>query len=141
MARPKLSLADVQALIEANSPTSLLGRWFMENRDGFAETIQRTRPRWELLVVKFAEAKLLTVPDAFWDPEDTPARRLARKRAAVSARQIWHRVKSKARPALTVPQQDDGIAVGRGADVPRRTLAQAPTADDSEFPSITLPKG
>ena len=136
MPKPKLLLADVQDLIETSSPTSLLGRWFAENRDGFAETIKHTRPRWEILVVKFAEAKLLIVPEAFWDPEDSPARRLARKRAALSARQIWHRIKSKpasCRPP-PVPQPTSPVTL-------RRALAQEPAVDDNDFPSITLPKG
>ena len=95
MRRPKLSMADVRAVLAESTPTSPLGRWMAENRSEFAASLSQVRPNWEALVVKFAEAELIRVNPVFWGKADTPARRKERKRAAEAAKQVWQRVKRK----------------------------------------------
>jgi hypothetical protein len=92
---PELRVDDLRAMLEASAPTSRLGRWFSENHAEFSDLLATLRPRWEALAVKFAEEGLISVPAAFWHKTDTPERRLARKRAAEAARQVWHRVKQR----------------------------------------------
>jgi hypothetical protein len=75
------------------------------------------RPRWEVLAIRFAKARLISVPAEFWDEEDTPARQLARKRAAEAVRQVWYRVKR--RPTGRNPA---------AASAPIPTLSAAPPA-------------
>ena len=110
MKPPGLRVDDLRAMLEANASTSRLGRWFATNQAEFEDLLATVRPRWEALAVKFAEEGLITVPKAFWDKRDTPERRLARKRAAEAARQVWLRVKRRPRradkpaPAALAPQ-------------------------------------
>jgi hypothetical protein len=135
MTKPALRIDDLRAMLEAVSPTSRLGRWFTANHAEFDELLATVRPRWEVLAVKFAEEELIVVPPAFWHEDDTPERRLARKRAGEAARQVWQRVKGRpARAgAATLP------ALSPRASRGRRTLpgfaAEAPpeAADDDEF--------
>ena len=96
MKKPSLGMDEVRDVLDAATPTSRLGRWFARNRAEFAETVQTVRPHWEALAVMFAERELIVVQPAFWAEEDTPERRLARKRAAEAVRQVWHRVKRQA---------------------------------------------
>src|SRR5690349_14303565 len=103
MKRSKLSMADVRAVLEESTPTSALGRWMAENRTEFAISLAHVRPRWEALVVKFAEADLIRVNSEFWDEEKTPARQRERKRAAEAAKQVWQRVKRKSQGEPPVP--------------------------------------
>jgi hypothetical protein len=95
MKRPGLLIDDLRAVLEANSPTSKLGRWFTANQVEFENLLTTVRPRWEVLAVKFAEEGLISVPSAFWGTTDTPERRLARKRAGEASRQVWQRVKRR----------------------------------------------
>ena len=97
MTKPALRIEDLRAMLEAASPTSKLGRWFTANQAEFDDLLATVRPRWEVLAVKFAEEGLIVVPPAFWHEDDTPERRLARKRAGEAARQVWQRVKQRRR--------------------------------------------
>jgi hypothetical protein len=104
MTKPALRIEDLRAMLEAASPTSKLGRWFTANQAEFDDLLATVRPRWEVLAVKFAEEELIVVPPAFWHEEDTPDRRLARKRAGEAARQVWQRVKHRpARAGAVTP--------------------------------------
>ena len=118
MKRPKLSMAEVRAVLEESTPTSPLGRWMAENRTDFATSVSQIRPRWEALVVKFAEAGLIRVNPAFWDKEDTPARQKERRRAAEAAKQVWQRVKRKG-PGETRPLAPSGGTVAATVPTPR----------------------
>ena len=92
---------EIRSLIEESVPASRLGRWLFLHRVEFEAATDGVRPRWEVLAIRFAEEKLISVPAEFWDKEDTLARRLARKRAAQAVRQVWYRVKR--RPAARKP--------------------------------------
>jgi hypothetical protein len=110
-------MTEIRSLIEESVPTSRLGRWLMQNRVEFEAATAGVRPRWEVLAIRFAKARLISVPAEFWDEEDTPARQLARKRAAEAVRQVWNRVKR--RPAGRNP-------AAKSAPIP--TLSAAPPA-------------
>src|ERR1700733_12510812 len=126
MTKPALRIEDLRAMLEAASPTSRLGRWFTANQAEFDDLLATVRPRWEVLAVKFAEEELIVVPPAFWHEDDTPERRLARKRAGEAARQVWQRVKGRPARAGTAPLPALTPRASRG----RRTMpgfaAEAP---------------
>jgi hypothetical protein len=139
MKKPGLVIDDLRAMLEASTPTSRLGRWLIANQAAFEELLATVPPRWEVLAVKFAEEGLITVPSAFWDEDDTPERRLARKRAAEAARQVWHRVKQRpARagepaPRSPAPPPAPSLKRPRGP-APMAASDPAPGgADDDEF--------
>jgi len=118
MKRSGLVMDDLRAVLETTSPTSKLGRWFAANRVEFGKLLKTHRPRWEALAVKFAEEGLISVPHAFWGKDDTPERRLVRKRAGEAARHVWQRVKRKpiqvSPPPLQPPtrgRQPDSVAL------------------------------
>jgi hypothetical protein len=93
-----LGMNEIGSLIEESVPASRLGRWLMHNRVEFEAATDGVRHRWQVLATRFAKEKLISVPAEFWDEEDTPARQLARKRAAQAVRQVWYRVKRRHRP-------------------------------------------
>ena len=127
MTKPTLSIHDLGAVMEATSPTSELGRWFMEHQLEFEQLLSKLRPQWGALAVKFAEEGLIAVPPAFWHEADTAERRLARRRAAAAARPVWQRVKRK--PAKTTSRP-------RSAMTPTREpalIVPAPDEADDEF--------
>src|SRR5690348_16025771 len=95
MKKSRLSIDDMRAVLDATTPTSTLGRWITANKVAFERLLRTNRPRWDALAVKFAEEGLIAVPPAFWGKGDSPARRVARKRAGEAARQVWQRVKRK----------------------------------------------
>ena len=125
MTKSALSIGDLSAVLEATSPTSELGRWFTANRREFEQLLVSLRPRWEALAVKFAEEGLITVPPAFWQKTDTAERRLARRRAAQAARQVWQRVKRKPGNAPPAPRTL-ATATRRGPPVPMALTVDEP---------------
>ena len=135
MTKPALRIEDLRAMLEAASPTSKLGRWFTANQAEFDDLLATVRPRWEVLAVKFAEEGLILVPPAFWHEDDTPERRLARKRAGEAARQVWQRVKQ--RPpragAATPPALTPRASRGRGTTAGFTGEPPPEAADDDEF--------
>ena len=136
MTKPALRIEDLRAMLEAASPTSRLGRWFTANQAEFDDLLATVRPRWEVLAVKFAEEGLIVVPPGFWHEDDTPERRLARKRAGEAARQVWQRVKQRpARAgAATPPALTPRASRGRGTTSGLVAGEPPPeAADDDEF--------
>lgn len=135
MTKPALRIEDLRAMLEAASPTSKLGRWFTANQAAFDDLLATVRPRWEVLAVKFAEEGLIAVPPGFWHEDDTPERRLARKRAGEAARQVWQRVKRRpvtagaATPRALAPRasRSRGTTAGVAGEPP------PDAADDDEF--------
>ena len=101
MKEPGLLISDLRAMLEATSPTSRLGQWLTANQAAFEDLLRTVRPQWEMLAAKFAQEGLIAVPPEFWHEDDTPERRLARKRAGEAARQIWQRVKRRPVKAST----------------------------------------
>lgn len=135
MTKPALRIEDLRAMLEAASPTSKLGRWFTANQAEFDELLATVRPRWEVLAVKFAEEGLIVVPPTFWHEDDTPERRLARKRAGEAARQVWQRVKQRpARAgAVTPPALAPRASRGRGTTSGFTGEPPPEAAGDDEF--------
>ena len=111
-------MEDIRSLIEESAPTSRLGRWFVKNRAAFEAATDTARPRWEVLAVRFAEERLISVPPEFWDDHDTPARQLARKRAAQAVRQVWYRVKR--RPVIQKAVPAPGLIAAPATNPPVR---------------------
>jgi len=128
MKKPRLAIDDLRTALQATSPNSKLGRWFIANQAEFEVLLKTVRPRWEVMAVKFAEEGLITVPPEFWRKDDSPERQLARKRAGETARHAWLRLKRKSakapRPTLRPPPV---TAVRRSAPAP------VDDADQDEF--------
>jgi hypothetical protein len=120
MKKSRLSIDDLRSVLESTTPTSKLGRWLTANKVAFERLLKTHRPRWEALAVKFAEEGVIAVPPAFWGKGDSPARRLARKRAGEAARQVWQRVKRK--------QTHVGPTVSRSPSLPAPRRRQSPSA-------------
>jgi hypothetical protein len=122
---------EIRSLIEESVPASRLGRWLIQHRLEFEAATDGVRPRWEVLAVRFAEEKLISVPAEFWDEQDTPARRLARKRAAQAVRQIWYRVKR--RPVTRKP-------AATASSMPALSTAPPPAGGGHAFAPATSKK-
>ena len=134
MKEPGLLVSDLRAMLEATSPTSRLGRWFTANRAAFDDLLRTVRPQWEALAAKFAEEGLIAVPPEFWHEDDTPERRLARKRAGEAARQVWQRVKRQpVRAGKPASAALPPAKPGRGATPDVAIEPQPVAADDEEF--------
>lgn len=135
MKEPGLLISDLRAMLEATSPTSRLGQWFTANHAAFEDLLRTVRPQWEMLAAKFAEEGLIAVPPEFWHEDDTPERRLARKRAGQAARQIWQRVKRRpvnaGAPASTALAPRARRERGTTPSVAHELMQEA--ADEEEF--------
>jgi hypothetical protein len=135
MTKPVLRVDDLRAMLEAASPTSRLGRWFAANQTEFDALLTTVRPHWDVLAIKFAEEGLIAVPAEFWHEDDTPERRLARKRAGEAARQVWQRVKRRpAKSGATAPSALEPR--GKRDRAPKQSTTTTPppeAAEDDEF--------
>ena len=120
MKKPRLAIDDLRTALQATSPNSKLGRWFIANQAEFEVLLKTVRPRWETMAVKFAEEGLITVPPEFWRKDDSPERS-----SPASAR-----ARPAARLAAPEAQVGQGAPANRAAPLPVTAVRRSRAGTD-----------